>query len=126
MITVAPEPGSADYAAWESGSRKRDPTADWLVPRDRSPEAVLLQQEREALEDRALGLLIDECCEDPVLMAVLEAVMDGYEKPAEISRHKGIDIKEVNNAAKRLDRKLEIVRKRLAEELNPSGGGKGV
>ncbi len=82
---------------------------------DRSPEAAVIQQEQAALEDRALGLLIDECADDPVLMSVLEAMMDGYEKPAEISEHKGIPVKEVYNAAKRMDRKLETVRRRLAE-----------
>jgi hypothetical protein len=126
LVTTEPEPGSADHAGWESGSRKRDPAADWLVPRDRSPEAVLLDHERASQEDRALELLVDECYEDPVVMSVLEAMMDGYEKPAEISKHKGINIKEVNNAIKRMDRKLEIVRKRLAEELNPPDEGKGI
>jgi hypothetical protein len=123
LITVAPEPASPDYSAWESGSQKSDPAADWLVPPDRSPETVALQRERAALEDRALGLLVDECGDDPVLMAVLEAMMDGYEKPAEISNRKGISVREANNAIKRLDRKLEIVRKRLAGEQNASARG---
>jgi hypothetical protein len=124
LITVAPDPGSTDYAAWESGSRKRDPAADWLVPPSLSPEAALIQQEQAALEDRALGLLVDECGDAPVLMAVLEAMMDGYDKPAEISKHKGIPVKDVYSAIKRLDRKLEIVRKRIAEEQNVSAGRK--
>jgi hypothetical protein len=124
LITVAPEPGSPDYPAWESGSRKQDPVVDWLVPPKRSPEAALLQQEQAALEDRALGLLVDECGDDPVLMAVLEAMMDGYDKPAEISKHKGIPVKDVYNTIKRLDRKLEIVRRRFAEEQNGSAGGR--
>ncbi len=124
LITVAPEPGSPNHLAWESGSRKRDPAVDWLVPPQRSPDAALLQQQQAALEDRALGLLMDECGDNPVLMAVLEAMMDGYDKPAEISKHKGISVKDVYNAIKRLDRKLEIVRKRLAEEQNASAGGR--
>jgi hypothetical protein len=124
LITVAPEPGSTNYPAWESGSQKRDPTVDWLVPPDRSPEAAVLQQEQAALEDRALELLIDGCADDPVLMSVLEAMMDGYDKPAEISERKGIPVRDVYNAAKRMDRKLEIVRKRLAEEQSPSAAGR--
>lgn len=120
MVTVAPEPDSADFPAWESGSQKRDPSVDWLVPPDRSPEAAVVQQEQAALEDRALELLIDECADDPVLMSVLEAMMDGYEKPAEISEHKGIPVKEIYNAAKRMDRKLETVRRRLAEQQSIS------
>lgn len=124
LVTVAPKPGSEDYPAWESGSRKRDPAVDWLVPPKCSPEAALLQQEQAALEDRALGLLVDECGDHPVLIAVLEAMMDGYDKPAEISKHKGIPVKDVYNAIKRLDRKLEIVRKRLAEDQKASAGGR--
>ncbi len=120
LVTVAPEPDSADFPAWESRSQKRDPSVDWLVPPDRSPEAAVIQQEQAALEDRALELLIDECGDDPVLMSVLEAMMDGYEKPAEISEHKGIPVKEIYNAAKRMDRKLETVRKRLAEQQSIS------
>lgn len=120
LVTVAPEPGSTNYPAWESGSQKRDPSVDWLVPPSRSPEAALLQQEQAVVEDRALELLIEECAADAVLMAVLEAMMDGYDKPAEIAEHKGIPIKDVYNAAKRMDRKLEIVRKRLAEEQSTS------
>ncbi len=72
------------------------------------------------MENRALELLIDECTDDPVLMSVLEAMMDGYEKSAEISEHKGIPVKEIYNAAKRMDRKLEMVRRRLAEEQSIS------
>lgn len=124
LVILAPEPGSTNYPAWESGSRKRDPSVDWLVPSSRSPEVVLLQQEQAALEDRALELLIEECAEDPVLMSVLEAMMDGYEKPAEIAEDKGIPVKDVYNAAKRMERKLETVQKRLAEEQSASAAGR--
>lgn len=120
LVTVAPEPGSTNYPAWESGSQKRDPSVDWLVPPNRSPEAALLQQEQAEVEDRALELLMEECADDAVLIAVLESMMDGYDKPAEISERKGIPVKDVYNAAKRMDRKLEIVRRRLGEEHSTS------
>jgi hypothetical protein len=125
LVRVAPAPGSADFAAWETGSRKRDPAADWLVPPNRSPEAAVLQREQPALEDRALELLLEECADDPVLIQVLEAMMDGCEKPAEISEAKGIPVKDVYNAVKRMDRKLELVRKRLAEDQAALAGGRG-
>jgi len=50
--------------------------------------------------------------------------MDGYDKPAEIAEHQGMRVKDVYNAAKRMDRKLEIVRKRLAEEQSVSTAGR--
>jgi hypothetical protein len=43
-------------------------------------------------------------------------MMDGYEKPAEVAEAKGMSVKEVYNATKRLDRKLEKVRGRIASE----------
>jgi len=118
LLTAVPAPNSEDAAAWERGSSKRDPVADWLVPRSRSPEAALLEQEREALEDRAFEHLIDECADDKVLLGVLEAMLDGAETPAEISQAKGIPVKDVYNATKRLDRKLETVRTRIAGKSN--------
>jgi len=124
LVTVVPKAESADAPAWESGSTKRDPAVNWLVPAQRSPEADLLRQEQVVLEDRALGLLVDECSDDAVLMAVLEAMMDGYDKPAEISKYKGILVKDVYNAIKKLDRRLEIVGKRMAEEQNASAPGR--
>jgi hypothetical protein len=124
LVRVAPPPGSSDFEAWETGSKKRDPAADWLVPPNCSPEAVVLQQEQAALEDRALELLLEECADDPVLIQVLEAMMEGCDKPAEISEAKGIPVKDVYNAIKRMDCKLELVRKRLADDQAASGGGK--
>jgi hypothetical protein len=118
LLTLVPEPGSKDASAWERGSSKRDPVADWLVPSSRSPEAAVIFQEQTALEDRALELLIDECAVDAILIAVLEAMMDGIETPAEISKAKGIPVQDIYNATKRLDRKLELIRKRIASEQN--------
>lgn len=60
----------------------------------------------------------DECADDKVLLGVLEAMLDGAETPAEISQAKGIPVKDVYNATKRLDRKLETVRIRIAGKSN--------
>ena len=127
LIAAVPEPGSADFPGWESGSPKRDPAADWLVPPRPSPEGALLMKEEAALQDRALDLLIDECADDNILIVVLEAMMDGADTSAEISKAKGIPIKDVYNATKRLDRKLEKVRGRIAGEQNaPVSGEEGL
>ena len=124
IVIAAPESASNDAADWERGSSQRDPAADWLIPPSRSPEAVLAREQRTALEDHALELLLDECSEDPVLFAVVEAMMDGYDTPAEISGAKGLEVKDVYNAAKRLDRKLELVRERIALEQGGSADRK--
>ena len=124
IVTAAPEPASKDAPNWETGSPKRDPATDWLVHPARSSEALLAKKEQTALEDRALELLLDESSEDPVLLAVLEAMMDGYATPAEISAAKGIEVKQVYNAVKRLDRKLEAVRNQIALEQSGSADGK--
>jgi hypothetical protein len=116
LLTAVPEPGSKDAPSWETGSPRRDRAADWLVPNSGSPEAILISQEQVALEDHALELLLEECADDPVLMDVLEAMMDGYEKPAEISERKGIPVKDVYKAAKRLDTKIEAIRQHIATE----------
>jgi hypothetical protein len=116
LLTVTPEPDSADAPAWESGSSQSDPTTDWLVPARHSPETVMLEKERTRLENRALDLLIDECSDDQLLLKVLEAKIDGNDKPAEIAKAVGISIQEMYNATKRLDRKLEKVRAQIANE----------
>lgn len=61
---------------------------------------------------------MDECADDEILMKVIEAMMDGYNTPAEISKAKGIPVKDVYNATKRLDRKAETARRRIADEQN--------
>jgi hypothetical protein len=127
LLTPAPDADSPDAPAWETGSAKRDPAADWLIPERPSPEAVLLRQEQVATEDQALGLLIDECADDEILIKVLEAMLDGAETPAEISQLKGIPVTDVYNASKRLDRKLEVIRRRMADAQDaPAAKGKGV
>lgn len=126
LLRAVPEPDSRDAPAWESGSEERERAADWLVGGSRSPEDTLRSREQAALEDHALELLLEECASDPVLLDVLEATMDGYEKPADISNHKGIPVKDVYKANKRLDTKLEAVRQRITREHMASAERKGV
>lgn len=100
------------------------PREEWLSRPAASPETLLLDRERASLEDRALELLIDECEDNPVLKKMLEAMFDGYEKPGEISEAKGIPVKEIYNAAKRLDRKCELIRRRVQQETAKPGIGR--
>ena len=91
-----------------------------------SPEKLLMDREQANLEDRALELLIDECESDPVLKKMLEAMFDGHEKPGEISEATGIPVKEIYSASKRLDRRCEVIRRRVAQEAATPAMERGV
>lgn len=125
-VTRRPEKDSSDAKDWESGSLKRDPSSDWLAPVSRTPEAMALAREQAQIEDRALDLLLDSCKEDQMVMTVLEANMDGIDAPSEIATAKNLSVKDVYKAVKRMDRKLEALRKRLHDESAASGRGSPV
>jgi hypothetical protein len=101
-----------DEKHWHTGGPERGPTTDWLV-RQETPESILLRKEDQALEDLALSMLVDSCKNDPVLLRVIESMQKGQDKPAEISHSTGIQVEEIYNAIKRLDRKAALVRRRM-------------
>ncbi len=77
-----------------------------------SPEAVTLLKEQERLSEDFLIELDEALQGDPELQRIVEAIVDGAEKPAEIAEEAGIATKAVYNARKRLQRKLDEFRKR--------------
>jgi hypothetical protein len=77
-----------------------------------SPEESLLRKADEEREREAINMLLDEAKDDPELTFVIRAMLDGHGRPAEIAAATGMGIKEVYNAMKRLDRKIERVRKK--------------
>ena len=124
LLVQMPNQGLQDSVS-EFAPGRPTPGAEWLCQAGASPERLLLDSERARLEDRALELLIEECDGDPVLKKTLEAMFDGFEKPAEISQATGVPVKEIYNALKRLDRKCELVRKRVQQENAKSAVARG-
>jgi hypothetical protein len=99
--------------------------AEWLGRPPLTPEELFLEQERNKRNDEAVGALIADCEDDPLLKKILEAMVDGYEKPASIAVRVGCTASEVFVASKRLDTKLASFRKRLrVEPLPPALKGK--
>lgn len=127
-VFALPEPGSNIVFNWERGSLKQDPAANWLIRPSPSPEAILINEQQDAeqsdVEDRALALLLCECREDSILLAVVRAMMDGHSTPAEISAATGIRVENVYNAFKRLDRKLEVIRQKMGDGQDGSSDGR--
>jgi hypothetical protein len=88
---------------------------EWLTRGGVSPETLLLQQEEAELHERALELLCEECEGDPVLLRIIEVMMEGNEKAEQIAMAAGLNIKEVYNAMKRLSRKALRVSLRISD-----------
>lgn len=119
MLTTEPEPGTKDEPDWHTGSPKRNSGVDWLVRRTATPEEELLEKEASELEeqakDRAIEMLLEESRDDEELTYVIQAKLDGYDKAGEIAEVTGIDVQDVYNIMKRLNRKVAVVRRRLKD-----------
>lgn len=94
--------------------------AEWLTRVEISPEERLIRQEGEELKLQALKLLWRETENDPVLVLVLEALLEGNNKAHRIADVTGLNVREVYNAMKRLDRKVARVSSQI--ELTTSSG----
>lgn len=120
MLTTVPAEGSSDEAAWHVATRpherKHEPDADWLARRSASPEQELLDREAAESEEAALTTLEEVVSDDAELTYILQAMRDGYDNPGEIAEIIGIDVREVYNAMKRLDRKVA----RVSRQFQPS------
>jgi len=88
---------------------------EWLTRGGVSPETLLLQQEETKLHERALELLREECEGDPVLLRIIEVMLEGNEKAEQIATAADLNIKEVYNAMKRLSRKAIRVSLRISD-----------
>jgi hypothetical protein len=86
---------------------------EWLTRGGVSPETLLLHQEEVELHERALELLREECERDPVLVRIIEVMVEGNEKVEQIAAATGLNSSEVYNAMKRLSRKAARVSLRI-------------
>jgi hypothetical protein len=113
-LFVSPSlPNDAMGAERYLDSKPSGKAVDWLIRTELSPEAALLRKEEEALHERAFELLLIESQNDPMLLQVIEAVVNGNDKPDKIATATGLNIREVYNAMKRLDRKAVLVSSQL-------------
>jgi hypothetical protein len=94
-------------------------SAEWLSRPPLTPEQEMLVQEKNRRDEDVLGALIADCESDPLLKRVLEAMFDGYEKPASIAERVGCTPGEIYGASKRLDTKIASLRRRLPTETLP-------
>lgn len=119
LLTTEPEPGTDAEKQWHTGSPKRHWSTDWLVRKTATPEEELLEKEettREAAEhDRAIEMLLEEADGDEELTYVIQAKLDDYDKAGEIAEVTGIDVRDVYNIMKRLNRKVAAVSRRLKD-----------
>lgn len=117
MFGPPPEEGSADEAAWHGASpkhgRKYERSADWMTQTAASPEEELLQKEQTAANKRAMELLHESIKNDAELVKVVEAIKEGCDKNGEIAKQTGIDIRDVEKAKKRLNRKIAGVNEQI-------------
>jgi hypothetical protein len=119
MLTAEPEPGTKDEQDWHTGSPERRSDVDWLVRRTATPEEELLEQEaaerEERQRDHAIDMLMEEARGDEELTYVIQAKLDGFDKAGEIAEETGIEVRDVYNIMKRLNRKIAMVRRRLKD-----------
>ncbi len=115
LLTPPPEKGSDDEQAWHAGSDRAEPNADWLARKDATPEQALLDKESQEQKDKAILYLFEECAGDQTLTNIVTAMLEGCEQRGEIAQVVGIEVKEVYNAMKRLDRRVVSVSRRMAD-----------
>ncbi len=86
------------------------------------PEENLLSKEAETYADQFLWGFIDFLGDDEFLVAVVEQIIDGTQKPGEIAFALGVPTDKIYAARKRLQRRLVDYRARLATDKEATSG----
>ena len=115
LLTTLPEEGGQDEISWRAESDNARPGAEWLARNVATPEQALLDEESEEQKNKAIRLLLDECVADQTLTRIVDAMLGGCDHCGEIADAIGIEVKEVYNAMKRLDRRVASVSRRMAD-----------
>lgn len=87
--------------------------AGWLVRNQLTPEEELIAGEEKVFNDEILRSINDLIEDDSELTAMVEAMSEGINKPADIAKHTNIGIEKIYNAGRRLDRVVARVRKQF-------------
>ena len=114
LLTTLPEEGFQDEMSWRAEPDYARPGAEWLARSEATPEQALLDEEAQEQKNKAIRILLDECVADQTLSKIVGAMLGGCEHCGEIAAAVGIEVREVYNAMKRLDRRVASVSRRLA------------
>ena len=115
LLTTLPEEGGADETHWRAESEKARSGAEWLARSEATPEQALLDEESEERNNKAIRILLDECVADQTLTKIVGAMLGGCDHCGEIADAVGIEVKDVYNAMKRLDRRVASVSRRMVD-----------
>jgi hypothetical protein len=115
LLTALPEEGGQDEISWRVESDNFRPGAEWLARSVATPEQALLDVESEERKNKAIRILLDECVADQTLTKIVGAMLGGCDHCGEIAAAVGIEVREVYNAMKRLDRRVASVSRRIAD-----------
>ena len=115
LLTTLPEESGQDEMSWRAESDRAKPGAEWLARSEATPEQALLDEESEEQKNKAIRILLEECVADQILTKIVGAMMGGCDHCGEIAAAIGIEVKEVYNAMKRLDRRVAAVSRRMVE-----------
>src|SRR5262249_53722029 len=113
LLTPVPEEGSEDEQDWQTGSEETWPGAEWLARNEATPEQALLDKESQGKKKKAIRILLEECSADQTLTKIVSAMLRGCDQCGEIAEVVGIEVKDVYNAMKRLDRRVASVSRRI-------------
>ena len=80
------------------------PKSEWSSGPPRNPEELLLAKEAD---EAAFELVMSAAEGDDELEKILEAMMEGNEKPAEIAEATGIDVKRIYQLRRKLNNRIE-------------------
>jgi hypothetical protein len=115
LLTALPQEGGEDDLCWRAESDKARPGAEWLSRNEATPEQALLDEESQERKDTAIRILLEECVADQTLTKIVGAMIGGCDHCGEIADAVGIEVREVYNAMKRLDRRVASVNRRMAD-----------
>lgn len=89
-----------------------------------SPDQILLHAEEEQRAEAFFWGFYEHLKEEPLLQKVIECIVDGIDKPADVAAHLGVPPKEMYNMRKRLQRRLAEYRAQCTQKPLPGKGGK--
>jgi hypothetical protein len=89
-----------------------------------SPPDILMQAEEERLAEEFFWGFYELLDGEPILQKIVECIVDGIDKPAEVAAQVGVPRREIYNARKTLQRRLSDYRAARDQKPSPLGGGK--